>query len=316
MVLDADEEKAGEEQADKEQAGEEQAGDGQRGKERNASKKRKKNNDLAESRSSSDSDQARNPSCRLAAVEATEKIRDQKSGSSPNKRSKRRRNGSSEPSDQVGWLIARLGNDDALTSTLDLVNNWPQVADGILHGHGGLESLASWPMTEPHFQGLYDFVDLGRWINTRPIQDHGPEVGRRINNAHFHWFYRAAIYDSGTNGSGSFFRSSDELLLHNGVVPVRKYGQGFVSAAAVRDRLVDIIFSFPRPPRISREQCRENIHRSDQSGKRWAGVIGTLGYKGAFLVPLEVSDNRYVSNLCSSNAMLPTRRSVEITGER
>ena len=49
------------------------------------------------------------------------------------------------------------------------------------------------------------------------------------------------------------------------------------------------------------------MHRSEQSGKRSAWVISTLGYKGLLQLPPRVSEQRYVSNLCSSNVMLPTR---------
>ena len=297
MPCDADEEAADEEGADGERPG----------KERSTSRKRKRKNDLPNRRPSSHSDQAIDRSPRLAAVDAMVTIRDHKSGGSPKKRSKRPKNGSSEPSDQVEWLLVRVGNKDALTGALDLVNNWPQLAADVLHEHVGLKSLALLPVTEPRFRGFYDFVDLGRWVSIEPVQGHAREVVRRINNAHFHWLWRAAVEDSGKDGSGTFFRMTDELLLHNGVIPQRSHDQGHKHLDAVKARFLDTIFSFPRTPGLTRKKCGENMHKSEQNGKRSARVISTLGYKGLLQLPPEVSDNRYVSNLGSSNVMLLTR---------
>ena len=301
------EEAADEEAADEEQTDEEQTEGKQKGEERNTSRKRKKKNDLPNSRSSSDSDEAIDPPRRLAAVDAIEKIRDQKSGGSSKKRTKRQSNGSGEPSDQVEWLLVRVGNNDALTAALDLVNNWPQLAADVLPEHGGLKSLALLPMTEPRFRGLYDLVELGRWVSTDPVRGHARKVVRRIMNAHFHWLQRAAVQDSGEDGTGTFFRMTDELLLHNGVVPERRHDQGHTDPAAVKARFLDVVFSLPHPPGLTRTKCGDNMHKSEQNGKRSAGVISTVGYKGLFQLPPEVSENRYVSNLCSSNVMLPPR---------
>ena len=86
--------------ADEETAACEEAAEGeQTGKERSTSWKRQRKNDLPNSRRSSDSGQATDPPHRLAAMDAMDKIRDHKSGGSPKKRSKRPKNGSSEPSD-------------------------------------------------------------------------------------------------------------------------------------------------------------------------------------------------------------------------
>ena len=82
-----------------------------------------------------------------------------------------------------------VGNNDALTGALDLVNNWPQLAADVLHEHRGLKSPALLPMTEPRFHGLYDFIDLGWWVSTDPVRGHARKLVRRISNAHFHWLH-------------------------------------------------------------------------------------------------------------------------------
>ena len=132
-------------------------------------------------------------------------------------------------------------------------------------------------------------------------------MARRLFQAHFHWVYQAAVNDAGEGENSTFFRLSDELLRQSGVTSVRKYAKNYCNASAVLDRLTDLIFSSPRPPKISREQCRERLHRADQDGKRWARIIITLGYKGVLLMSPDVSDNRYVCNLCIADVIQSTR---------
>ena len=249
-------------------------------------------------------------SYRLAALKATEKFRDQLLGSSSDKRSKRPKRGSNKPSAKVVWLIPRLGTESALGSALDLANNWTRIAEDALRGHGSIEFLPSRATGDMRLQGLYSFVSLGRLISADPIRAHYYTVARRFYQAHFHWVYRAAVDDAGEGENSTFFRLSDELLRQSGVAPIRKHAKHYCNASAVLDRLTDLIFSSPEPPKISRIQCRERLHHAEQDGKRWARIIITLDYKGVLLMSPDVSDNRYVCDLCIADVIQSTRCSV------
>ena len=249
-------------------------------------------------------------SYRLAALKATEKFRDQLLGSSSDKRSKRPKRGSNKPSAKVVWLIPRLGTESALESALDLANNSTWIAEDALRGHGSIEFLPSRATGDMRLQGLYSFVSLGQWISADPIRAHYYTVARRLFQAHFHWVYRAAVNDAGEGENSTFFRLSDELLRQSGVAPIRRHAKHYRNASAVLDRLTDLIFSSPEPPKISRKQCRERLHRANKDGKRWARIIITLDYKGVLLMSPDVSDNRYVCDLCIADVIQSTRCSV------
>ena len=255
-------------------------------------------------------------SYRLAALKATEKFRDQLLRSSSDKRSKRPKRGSNKPSAKVVWLIPRLGTESALESALDLANNSTWIAEDALREHGSIEFLPSRATGDMRLQGLYSFVSLGQWISADPIRAHYYTVERRLFQAHFHWVYRAAVNDAGEGENSIFFRLSDELLRQSGVAPIRKHAKYYRNASAVLDRLTDLIFSSPEPPKISRIQCRERLHRAEQDGKRWARIIITLGYKGVLLMSPDVSDNRYVCDLCIADVIQSTRCSVRTIWER
>ena len=66
------------------------------------------------------------------------------------------------------------------------------------------------------------------------------------------------------------------------------------AALAARDRLLDLLFSDPQQcPQISRDQCRQRIHLTQQDGKRWRYLIKRVGYKLLLCLPPGLTDNRF-----------------------
>jgi hypothetical protein len=247
-----------------------------------------------------DSTVSRTQPSRQAALRARKHFCGQLGRDATAKRRKRVEIGSTE-TETVSTLTSQVANAAALATTREVVNNADRITEMLTQIQGGAGSLVSRPMVRRPLDELSLFIDLTERASINSTEAWAHTVLRRIDAAHFDRLYTAAVADAGRGQNSSFFRLSDERLRQHGQVPVRKSHPGYRAPSAVRDRLIELLWLDPeRRPRISKAQCRQRIHRTQQDGKRWRRLIESLGYKILYCLPPEITDNQCVSPTCCS----------------
>ena len=194
--------------------------------------------------------------------------------------------------DKVAWLIPKLGNEEALIATQELMSNWDHLTEDV-----SAQSDDSQFASLARFEGidskpLCQLIQLGQRLIHDPIQAWAHIVRHRIDIALFYRFYQAVMEDAMRGKCSTFLNSIDTFLKRRGVSLDRNLTRGHANNSVVLDCLVEIVFLFPGGLQVTREKCRSKINQAVQEGKRWHRLMQTFGPELFLLVPPDVKQHR------------------------
>ena len=208
------------------------------------------------------------------------------------KQQKRAKTDALDSTDKVAWLTPKLGNEEALIATQELMKNWDHLTEDVSAqpDDSQFASLARFEGIDS--KPLCQLIQLGQRLIHDPIQAWTHTVRHRIDIAVFYRFYQAVMEDAKRGKCSTFLNVIDAFLKRRSASVDRNLTKGHGNDSVVLDCLVEIVFLFPGGAQVTREKCRSKINQAVQEGKRWHQLMQIFGSELFLLVPPDVKQHR------------------------